>query len=149
MFFFGPYIGFAGVVWTGRPTLEPLSTVLPMHFPPTDIEAEATLARHLGALKTAIHSLQEYYNALIMVGPSSTPFTFFYPTSYDEGGNRRHFSHLLQPSPNKLLFFAVLDENHEDICIKIVCSYSIEVHPFCAARGYAPAVKHFERIAGG
>jgi len=55
---FGPYISFVGVAWTDRLNAQTLSLTIPCHFHFRDDKMKIMLARHLGALKCALLSLE-------------------------------------------------------------------------------------------
>ena len=59
-----------------RPTIQVLSTVLPLHFHYSDSDLRITTARHLGALKKAINSLRKYYeHELRVINNRSLPLS--------------------------------------------------------------------------
>ena len=71
---------------------------------------------------------------------------------YDAPGEIRF--RILQLHPDKqdyrLLYIAkTLDEKEKLIIVKFTRRYSIELHAFCAARGYALAILGFKQIPGG
>lgn len=151
----GPYLGFGGAVWIYRPHVQVLSTVLPFHFHHTDVLMQKTIACHLGALKKAIRSLEQYYTtelpAMIDPGSTSPPQVAFpYRTSYMPIGSTalQSFTYASQLHDNKLLFFGNLPNNSR-ICIKFTQQYSVMVHKFCALNGFAPSLHGFENIPGG
>ncbi|KAG6329174.1 hypothetical protein ID866_9916 [Astraeus odoratus] len=79
---FGPYITFAGGAWESRPVIQTLSHPLPMHYHDTDINMRMKVARHLGALKKAIHALEEYYRGLTSAVFTSSLQLFPYPAHF-------------------------------------------------------------------
>lgn len=153
--FQGPYIGFGGAAWNFRPTAQVLSTVLPFHYHHSDTRSQATIARHLGALKKAIYSLKNYYEIELPAiinsdNPSPPQAPYPYVTSFTsiEDSTTHKFAYLSQPSSEKLLFIGEL-EMGKRICVKFVKNYSDKVHSFCASMKVAPALIGFDRVPGG
>ncbi|KAG6327248.1 hypothetical protein ID866_11841, partial [Astraeus odoratus] len=151
--FFGPYISFAGAVWNMRPTIQPLSVTLPMHYHPTDTNMQMKVACHLGAFKKAAHTLEEYYKNLLTCDSVSImryPQLFPYPMHFSSlQDNERHdFAFLSQPYQDRLIFFGILRDGHY-VCIKFVHQYSADAHKECASLGYAPMLRGFEELPGG
>lgn len=150
----GTYIVFAGAAWTERPTLQVLSTPLALHYHRTDTENRIRVARHVGALKRAIHSLEEHYRVLTPTHASSSsssriqlyPYRNHFTPHADQSSQA--FEYISQPFVDKLLFFGTLPDN-EKICVKFVRRYSVEAHNICASMGCAPTLRSFERIEGG
>jgi hypothetical protein len=156
----GPYFAFGGAAWIYRPNIQVLSTVLPFHFHPSDTRMQRTIARHLGALKKTIQSLEDYYkNELPRIndrGNDSPPQAHFpYIVSFmpTEGYAPQSFTYKSQPDESKLLFIGELGTNKQGkskrICIKFTQQYCEEVHVFCASKGFAPALHGVNRLAGG
>jgi hypothetical protein len=111
-------------------------------------------ARHIGALKKALHSLRKYYEhelpAINQLEPILRPNPCFpYQVSYMSIGDStlRRFKYITQV-PQKLVFFGQTEDS-EDICIKFVRSYCVEAHEKCATMGCAPTLRGFECIDGG
>jgi serine/threonine protein kinase len=134
--------------------MQVLSTALPLFFHRTDTRMRAMIARHFGALRNALCSLERCYGIeLSNEGPPARPIPnleFPYPSSYTCIGtssvhNFRYLSHMDQ---SKLLFTAET-ANEEKTCIKFVRHYSKDVHAFCASQGFAPTLKAFEGLSGG
>jgi hypothetical protein len=112
----------------------------------------AIAARHFGALKNALRSLEQCYNE----EPSNkTPLTpdleFPYPLSYSciNTSSTRSFTYISQMDNSKLLFAAAQTADDENICIKFVRRYSKDVRIFCASKGFTPTLKGFEELPGG
>lgn len=110
-------------------------------------------ARHFGALKNAIRSLEQCYsenlpNTEIPPGPR---LEFPYPLSYTciNTSSTRDFTYKSQMDNSKLLFAAAETPDNEMICIKFVRHYSKDVHVFCASKGFAPILKGLEELSGG
>ncbi|KAH7918819.1 hypothetical protein BV22DRAFT_1075898 [Leucogyrophana mollusca] len=148
---FGPYIAFAGAAWNMRPSIQILSAGLPLHYHYTDSKMEITAARHMCAMKKAVHSLQEYYQAYPPPASSLShsqlfPYRTYFTSRAD--GSRQDFEYTWQPSLERLLFFGTLRDKN-DICVKFVRSYSDTAHALCASMGRAPALRGFERLPGG
>ena len=113
-------------------------------------------ARHFGALKNAIRSLEQCYsenlpNTEIPPGPR---LEFPYPLSYTciNTSSTRDFTYKSQMDNSKLLFAAAETPDNEMICIKFVRHYSKDVHVFCAskgfAKGFALTLKGFRELPG-
>jgi hypothetical protein len=69
----GPFLGFAGSVFTSHMHYEPLSPVIPFWFSPHDTIVFNAATRIFGAFKTAASSLMNYYLELENNPPP--PFT--------------------------------------------------------------------------
>jgi hypothetical protein len=121
---------------------------------------QCTIARHLGALKNAIRSLEDYYKNEHQVindrGNNAPPQAHFpYITSFTPTGGDapQSFTYKSQPDRSKLLFIGELVKNEQGkskrICIKFTQRYCEEVHIFCASKGFAPALHGVNRLAGG
>ncbi|KAG2362917.1 hypothetical protein BDR07DRAFT_1460627 [Suillus spraguei] len=111
---FGPYIVFAGAVWTLRPAIQILSSPLVFNYHSTDTHNQIAAARHMAAFP--------------LDDSSETCFKYTGQLDEDEGASKR------------LIFFGTLiDGPVEDaICIKFVRHYSREVHLRCASSQLAP-----------
>ena len=118
------------------------------------------VVRHLGALRNAIASLDDYYRKLRASSTSekgrekkrrrimpSDEILFPYPTSFN--GGTQSFQYESQIIKHKLVFLATLTATGEKVCVKFARSYSQEVHSFCAKIGCAQALRSFEPIPGG
>ncbi|KAH8927924.1 hypothetical protein BT69DRAFT_1307409 [Atractiella rhizophila] len=150
---FGPYIAFVGAVWNLRPVIQPLSPALPLHHHRTDDKLRRMVARHLGAFRTAIDALKQYYEKLELDNikrPKRQRQLFPYPTTFTpvEGGDSLNFEYVFQPHQEKLVFFCIGSEQRE-LFVKFVRQYSREVHEACASLGCAPKLRGFEALPGG
>jgi len=132
-----------------------LSTTLPFHFHHSDTKFRTMAARHLGAFKKTIRSLEHHYeDDLPAINMSNPPLPlgqiFPHPTHFTSliNSTPQRFEYLSQPMDDKLVFFGKLSDNR-DICIKFVRHHSHEVHSFCASTKAAPELLGLERIAGG
>ncbi|KAH8914301.1 hypothetical protein BT69DRAFT_1314695 [Atractiella rhizophila] len=154
-----PYIAFAGAAWDLRPPMETLSVCLPLHYHLTDEDTRRKVARHLGALKKAVASLEEYYQNLKPEPESQERLIritgwqsqiFQYPRSFTslKDGTSQTFEYERQPFGEKLLFFCEQQEKGMRLCVKSVRRYSKQAHEICAEKGFAPALRGFEKIAG-
>ncbi|KAF9220631.1 hypothetical protein BS17DRAFT_848507, partial [Gyrodon lividus] len=137
---FGPYIVFAGAVWTLRPAVQILSDLLAFYHHFTDTDNQIAAARHMAAFRKAVRSLERYYKTLPESGPINTlshPILFPDPTSFTS-------------LDDKLIFFGTLTEGSTEaaICIKFV-QYSRDAHLHCASSGFAPRLRGFEKLPGG
>jgi len=127
-----------------------LSPAIPCHYQDTDIKLESMLARHLGALRRAIHSLDTYYQEY-SANPSSllrNP-THPYPASFTSRDSSVCFKYLFKMKNRNLFFGSMDDINSTAICIKFVTRYCKEGHEFLAAKGLAPNLHAVERLPGG
>jgi len=110
-----------------------------------------SLARHFGAFKTTIRSLEQCYDAL--ENPTlleNLDPRFPDPHTYHslETGTKVHFKYFLQIHEEKLLFFGKADDG-QSICIKFVRRYSQAAHEKCAKMGIVPKLRGFEDIGAG
>lgn len=157
----GPYIVFAGAVWTLRPAVQILSSPLALHYHSTDIDNQIAAARHMAAFRNAVRSLKEYYKALPKSGLINTlshPILFPYPTTFksldDDKPTSFNYTEQLDEDGGKskrLIFFGTLTEGSVGaaICIKFVQRYSRDAHLHCASSGFAPRLRGFEKLPGG
>src|ERR1700729_2366526 len=146
----GAHIGFAGAVYTDGPSAEVLSVTLPLCVPETDVELRTLAARHFGALKRAVVSLSQCYNqkssgSLPSLPDARYPFKSSF-TALDTSTECR-FEYLSSISGG--LVFLAKTENSEKVCVKFARQYSMEAHSICSSMGFAPALRGFERVAGG
>ena len=110
-----------------------------------------SLARHFGALKNAIGSLEQCYKALqnpALLENLDPQFPDLRTYRSLETKTTVSFKYLRQIDEKKLLFFGET-ENTERICIKFVRRYSQAVHEKCAEMGIAPKLRGFEDIGAG
>jgi len=110
-----------------------------------------SLARHFGAFKAAIRSLEQRYDAL--KNPAhleNLDPKFSDPHTYRSlvDNTTVTFKYLHQIDQRTLLFFGETD-NGERICIKFVRRYSRRVHEECAKMGIAPNLRGFMDIGAG
>ncbi|KAL4063596.1 hypothetical protein V8B97DRAFT_1990688 [Scleroderma yunnanense] len=141
LLFLGPYIIFAGATWNSRPVVQPLSA-LTMCYHPTHDDMWDSAARHLGALKTVVRTLKEYYRDL-----SDDPLFPHYTSFSSLQDGLQYFNYTFQPFGDKLIFFANLS-NGQPVCIKFARRYSKAAHEICASLGCAPTLRAVERIPG-
>ena len=149
--FTGPQISFSGAVWTTRPHFQVLTPTLPLFCHLTDTAMYESLARHFGAFKVAIRSLEQCYDTL--KNPAlleNLDPQFPDPRTYRclETDTTVNFNYLRQIDEKKLLFIGEND-NGERICVKFVRRYSQAVHEKCAQMGIAPKLRAFEDIGAG
>jgi len=148
----GAHIDFSAAVWSIRPNVQVLSTALPLFWHRTDTRMRVMAARHFGALRNALHSLEQCYNEeLSGKTPLSPNLEFPYPLSYSciNTSSIRAFTYASHMHDSKLLFAATETASNEKICIKFVRHYSKDVHTFCASKGFAPTLKGFKKLSGG
>ncbi|KAG1853978.1 hypothetical protein F4604DRAFT_1591359 [Suillus subluteus] len=156
---FGPYIVFAGAVWTLRPAVQILSSPLVFNYHSTDTENQITATRHMAAFRKAVKLLERYYETLPpeseLTNTLSHPILFPYPTSFTslDDGSKIYFKYTEQLDEDggmskRLIFFGTLTEGPV-ICIKFVRRYSQDAHLHCASSGFAPRLRGFEKLPGG
>ncbi|KAL4069158.1 hypothetical protein J3A83DRAFT_4535898 [Scleroderma citrinum] len=128
----GPYIAFVGTLSVGLPT----------HYHSTDTDMQIKVARHLGAFKKAVRTLEKYYQDLpadLVSSPHQSQLfphcTHFRPL---EDIIVQHFEYISQPFPDKLIFFATVSDQ-QPVCIKFAP---------CASLERAPALFGLEKIPG-
>ncbi|KAG2125667.1 hypothetical protein DEU56DRAFT_565712 [Suillus clintonianus] len=152
---FGPHIDFSAAVWDTRPNMQVISTALPLFYHRTDTKMREMVARHVGALRKALHSLLKCYAnmASSTTSPSTDPNPCFpYPSSYTciKTASTCRFTYQAQMDTQRLLFSAKTeDDESKMLCIKFVRHYSQEAHQRCASGGFAPALYGFENLPGG
>lgn len=129
-----------------------------MQCHPTDTATRYKAARHIGALRSAIHSLDAYYRGEMQAHETSlTSFTsphnpmFPYPSCFTslDNSTKKSFTYTSHPMDDKLVFFGELLDDGDNICIKFVREYSPDAHAFCASKGFAPALRGFEKLSEG
>ena len=148
----GPYISFAGAAWTDRPNAQALSVTIPCHFHFHDDKAKVTLARHLGALKRALLSLEKYYKALQSGLPTSPRNPLVpYPSSFSlVDSSKQYFDYAARKvGNNNLIFSGQLQNGGGDIFIKFTRRYCKEAHEFCVSKNIAPKLYAVESLPGG
>ena len=146
----GAHIGFAGAVFTDGPSAEVLSVTLPLCVPETDVELRTPAARHFSVLKKSVFSLSQCYNqklsrSLHSLPDTRYPFKSFFTALHT---STECCFEYLSPISGAPVFLAKT-ENNEKVCVKFARRYSMEAHLICASMGFAPALKGFERVAGG
>jgi len=103
-----------------------------------------SVAKLFAALKSAISSLSNYYNALELDLPSSTVSPYPYITEY--GPDKIKFTYKLRlpfEQSNKLLYVATLDDMPDtQIVVKFAQRYNAEAHRLLAAEGLAPILHY-------
>jgi len=102
------------------------------------------VAKLFAALKSAISSLSNYYNALELDLPSSTVSPYPYITEY--GPDKIKFTYISRftfHDSYKLLYKAVLDDiPNTPIVVKFTQRYNAEAHRLLAAEGLAPRLHY-------
>src|SRR5713226_5686529 len=134
--------------------MQVLSPALPLFWHKSDTRMRAMLARHFGALRKALISLEQCYRE--MLHPTTPPtcpapeVCFPYSYSYTPIGksSAHQFTYVFHMDADKLLFAARTTEG-ENICVKFVRHYSKDAHQLCASGDFAPALKGFESLPGG
>ncbi|KAF8623018.1 hypothetical protein AX15_006563 [Amanita polypyramis BW_CC] len=149
---FGPNVGFAGAVFTDRPNVQILSSIVPLAFHPTDTKNQLKLARHVGAMKNAIGRLRTYYEEVPKLRQALEPHRrrpdFPYPSTFESLQDQQVYKfRYLWMVEAKLVFEAIL-ESGESICIKFVRRYCKEAHEKCAEAGFSPRLRGFKRLPG-
>jgi hypothetical protein len=145
---------FLAAVWSTHPNVQVLSPALPLFFHRTDTTMHVMTARHFGALRNVLRSLEQCYDKELSNKAPLTQtipnLTFPYPLSYTciNTSSICHFRYLSHMDDAQLLFSAKT-ANDEKICIKFVHHYSKDVHRFCVSKGFALTLKGFEELPGG
>ncbi|KIL66082.1 hypothetical protein M378DRAFT_10374 [Amanita muscaria Koide BX008] len=148
-----------GAAWMDRPVSQVLSSIIPFYFDFSDTRLRAMAARHLGAFKKAIRSLQDYYHNDLSVtnppvplsNPTSIPSDIFpYRKHFTSlvDSSEHHFEYVKQHEHHRLFFFGKLSDGR-GICIKFTHDYSPAVHSLCASKGFALKLLGFEELPGG
>ena len=149
----GPYIGFAGTVWTGTPQLEVFTPLYPFHTNPHETEVFTQVTRALAAAKRAIFSLRERYTKLLASPAkprSSEPFYFPYKTFYQVGDDEPvHFRYIERLYTIRLLFRVTDVRKRTPLIVKFTRRYSEAAHRYSAEKGIAPALYAVEKLPGG
>ncbi|CCM06245.1 uncharacterized protein FIBRA_08494 [Fibroporia radiculosa] len=160
----GPHMHLAGAAWNRRPATEPLSCGLNMHDHNKNYEMRELLARHLGALKSAVRALESYCSSHrpIIASTASRLLdaperVFPYPTSFqpfDDGpiaggglSGEAAFTYSHQHNggeDGKLVFFAECASRR--VCITFTKRYCMEAHRECARMGFAPRLWGFNDL---
>jgi RIO1 family len=152
-------------------------SLLPLNFHSSNDDAYDALARHLSAMKKALHTsnvqMKEvnehtptaYTGALdrrtsmirsspgplpLGVPEGPMPFVPPYPAMFTPyGGHGQHpFDYEAEIAGRSLLFKARTKDG-KPICIKFVRRYGKDVHLWCAAKGFAPKLIAYEALPGG
>lgn len=154
----GPYLSFSGAVWNGRPNVQVLTPVIPLHFHSTDMKLRKMTARYINAFASAVQSLEAHYNeplynqtSMVDGVPPSVCDIFPYPVSFKHmiSGSPQDFTYHSLVKSRKLIFRGEISDTHEKICIKFVQRYSHKAHEFCASINCAPKLLGFEPLPGG
>src|SRR5260370_15092261 len=100
----GAHIDFSAAVWSTRPNIQVLSTALPLFWHHTDTRMRMLAARHFGALRNALRSLEQCYHNELSNNTSNLEFP--YPSSYTciNASSIRHFEYISHMDASKLLF---------------------------------------------
>jgi hypothetical protein len=148
-------------------------SLLPLNFHSSNDDAYDALARHLSAMKNALHALgvqaaevnehtpavntsapNRWTRSMIRSSPGvpEGPMSFIPPypamfTSY-EGRGRHSFEYQAEIAGRSLLFEAKMRDGKR-ICIKFVRGYGKDVHIWCANKGFAPKLIAYEVLPGG
>ncbi|KAF8810349.1 hypothetical protein BYT27DRAFT_7253936 [Phlegmacium glaucopus] len=140
-----PHISFSGAVWRTRPHFQVLTPAIPLFCHDTDTDTRGSLARHLGAFKKAIRSLEECYEAALTnptllknLNPQfPDPCTYLSPATKTSV----NFKYLCQIDEKRQLFIGEDRQWGEDL-------HQIP-HEKCATMGIAPKLRGFEDIGAG
>jgi hypothetical protein len=148
----GNLIGFAGGVAASRLQYERLIPPVDLASNEHDALALKSFARILGALRSAIKSLNTYYTdlhsrqSLVHLHDPTYPFCNSY-TSFD--GSKVDFQYEARMDDKKLLFRGSSSDEKKILFIKFTQKYSKEVHEYCASRKIAPDLYAIETFGGG
>lgn len=154
----GPFIGFAGAVFTDRPNLHVLTPVLPSCYHATNTRMREMTARCFGAAKMAISWLREYYERNIETLQDQSP-TFPHPHTYESLSqppalHSFKYEEIKAASTyhatlqiDKLVFRGKC--GNEKIFIKFVRRYSKDAHMKCSELKFAPSLRALSKIPKG
>ncbi|KAG1843680.1 hypothetical protein F4604DRAFT_1823435 [Suillus subluteus] len=143
---FGPHIDFSVLL-----------AALPLLYHHTDTKMRTFVARHVGAFRKSLRSLNEYCKTMDLdansptLNPDLNPVTAFpFQRSYTciETSSMVHFRYIYQMDNTKLIFTAQRT-NKKMICIKFVRRYSMDVHKLCASEDFAPVLYGLDYLPGG
>ncbi|KAG2029998.1 hypothetical protein BDR03DRAFT_1017658 [Suillus americanus] len=142
---FGPYLVFAGAVWTLHPAAQILSSPLAFNYHCTDTDS------HMAAFWKSVRALERYYE---MLPPESKLanklrhlILFPYPKSFkcldDSSETQFKYTGQLEEEDGmskRLVFFGTLSDGRAEagICIKFIRHYSRDAHLHCALSGVTP-----------
>jgi hypothetical protein len=154
--FKGPYLGFAGSVFSDHIHYEPLSPVIPFDFSPHDTGLFAMATCFFRAFKNASAKLKDYYTKLsndsVLTQLSREEARFPYPTTFTHltSSTETRFKLTAQPMPGKLVFLgSTTPGGDERLLIKFARTYALDLHKYCADMGHAPPLLGCETLAGG
>jgi serine/threonine protein kinase len=101
------------------------------------------LARHLGALRGAVKKLEKLYKGetpptrmQVQIGLNGPIFFPAYSCFDSISEGEKRVQYLTQPFEKKLVFHGKCDS--DEVLIKFVKRYSVEVHEYCAGKNLAP-----------
>ncbi|KAG2090483.1 uncharacterized protein F5147DRAFT_748223 [Suillus discolor] len=137
---FGPYIVFAGAVWTLHPAVQILSNPLAFNYCSTDMDNKITAAHHMAAFSKAVRSLEKYYETLPpeskLANTLYHSIIFPYPTTFTslDENSTTVFSYTEHLEEEKA---KTLTGGHVEvpICIKFIRCYSQKAYLRCALLG--------------
>jgi hypothetical protein len=122
---------------------KPITTLIPLWFPPHDTAMLDTITRFFSAFKNAASRLNTYYTELLAQTPTAFATAkeaqFHYPTTFTH--LRTHVNAPLklehQPRPGKLLYVGSTEAG-QYMVVKFMRSYSKDLHELCASLALAP-----------
>lgn len=154
----GPFISFAGAVFTDRPNLQVLTPVLPLCYHATNTRMCKMTTHCFGAAKMVISGLREYYECNIETLQDQSP-TFPHPHTYkslSQAPTLHSFKYEEIKATSTYHATLQLDKlvfhgkcGNEKIFIKFVCQYSKDAHMKCSKLKFAPPLRALSKIPGG
>ena len=141
----GPYISVALAVYTGTSNVQILDPIVPLHFHPSDIRAQANGERFICALRRLLSGLKGYYLTDAFSKSSRMQVKCPFYTTYTDGGASREFVYEEQID-KKRAFKAHL---RDKIFVKFTRRYGEDAHEAAHKHGFAPKLRAVERFADG
>ncbi|PVF91820.1 hypothetical protein CPB86DRAFT_718713 [Serendipita vermifera] len=152
----GPYIGFAGAVWSTKIQVEVLTPFYALHGNIHQRETRSQVAKALAATRRAITALESHYNDLKIPPKAEVgignwepfPYRTYYEVEGQDSQRRRvEITYQERIYTDKLLFTAK-DTEGNSLFIKFTHQYSAAAHKHCAEHGVAPALHAVEDLPG-
>ncbi|PVF91815.1 hypothetical protein CPB86DRAFT_791768, partial [Serendipita vermifera] len=157
IYYAGPYIGFAGAIWSTKIQIEVLTPFYPLQGNIHQREIRSQVARALAATRRAITALESYYDDLKVrlqvkrgiTTRNSLPYRTYYEVEDQDSERRRvNFTYQERIYEERLMFTAQ-DTEGNSLLIKFTQQYSVAAHKYCAEQGVAPALYAAEELPGG
>ena len=133
-----------GGVFVDKAIIQPLTDYIWLGGDPFDSTRQVFVARLFTALKSAIKSLEKYYQALALGLPCSNVRRLPLITEYGPDQTKFTYSSRLAPENKyRLLYPAALDDvPNSPMIVKFVQRYNADAHRLLAAQGLAPKLHY-------